>query len=69
MIVPGCGVAQRYWEFNSWDRFKIPKPFSRIKIIYGDPIVVPKGASQTQISEISKEIERKLTELENSVSW
>lgn len=69
MIVPGCGVAENYWQFNSWDKFKVPKPFSRIRVIFGEPIAVPKGASQTQIMETCKLIEAKLTDLENSVQW
>ena len=24
----------RYWELKSWDRFRIPKPFSRVEIIF-----------------------------------
>jgi lysophospholipid acyltransferase (LPLAT)-like uncharacterized protein len=27
----------RAWRLTSWDRFVIPKPFSRIRIAYGDP--------------------------------
>ncbi len=26
------------WRLKSWDRFMIPKPFSRIRIAYGDPV-------------------------------
>jgi lysophospholipid acyltransferase (LPLAT)-like uncharacterized protein len=69
MIVPGTAVADRYWEFNSWDRFKIPKPFARVKVIFSEPIVVPKGSSQTVIAETCKQIETRLNELENSVTW
>ena len=33
-----CGVdARRAWRLRSWDRFCIPKPFTRIKIAYADP--------------------------------
>ncbi|HEU6450768.1 MAG TPA: lysophospholipid acyltransferase family protein [Gemmatimonadaceae bacterium] len=28
----------RAWRLKSWDRFVIPKPFSRIRIAYGDPV-------------------------------
>ncbi len=41
-IVPVIAEASRYWEFNSWDRFKLPKPFAKIKIIYGEPIKIEK---------------------------
>jgi len=28
----------RYWEFRSWDKFKLPKPFSKIYVQISDPI-------------------------------
>ena len=33
--------ADRCWVLNSWDRFLIPKPFSRIVIRYAEPIWIP----------------------------
>ena len=29
-IIPTITSAERKWVFNSWDRFVIPKPFSRV---------------------------------------
>jgi lysophospholipid acyltransferase (LPLAT)-like uncharacterized protein len=29
--------ASRAWRLGNWDRFEIPKPFARVRIIYGDP--------------------------------
>ena len=37
-IVPLCFAAARRWEFGSWDRMKVPKPFSRVVLFAGDPI-------------------------------
>jgi lysophospholipid acyltransferase (LPLAT)-like uncharacterized protein len=31
----------RYWELRSWDRFRIPKPFSRVEIVFGELHRVP----------------------------
>ena len=31
----------RYWTLPSWDKFRIPKPFSRALVLYGDPIHIP----------------------------
>lgn len=40
-IVPvGIGFT-RAWRAKSWDRFAVPKPFSQIVCIAGDPIHVP----------------------------
>lgn len=39
-IIPVVAEASREWVFNSWDRFRCPKPFSRLTINYGEPIQV-----------------------------
>lgn len=40
-IVPTLTSAEKKWVFNSWDRFVVPKPFSRVIIRFGEPIEVP----------------------------
>jgi lysophospholipid acyltransferase (LPLAT)-like uncharacterized protein len=39
-------TATRAWRLKSWDAFMIPKPFSRITIVYSDPTFV--GATDTR---------------------
>jgi len=39
-IVAVACDADREWVFNSWDRFRFPKPFARVKVEYSDPIWV-----------------------------
>lgn len=39
-IVPLAYSALNRWEFRSWDRMKLPKPFARTVIWVGDPIDV-----------------------------
>lgn len=34
-IVPLAATASRSWRLKSWDRFMIPKPFSRVAVAYG----------------------------------
>ena len=41
-ILPTIISSERKWIFNSWDRFMIPKPFSRVIIRFGDEIYIPK---------------------------
>ncbi|MEZ0310513.1 MAG: lysophospholipid acyltransferase family protein [Myxococcota bacterium] len=39
LVLPVVSVASRYWTLSkTWDRMQIPKPFSRVRIIYGPPI-------------------------------
>lgn len=40
-IVPFTVVADDCWYAASWDRFMIPKPFSRVEIRYGDMLRFP----------------------------
>jgi len=44
-IVPFAYAASSAWRLNSWDRFLIPKPFSRIGIALGAPHRVEKRVS------------------------
>jgi lysophospholipid acyltransferase (LPLAT)-like uncharacterized protein len=37
-IAPFYITAENAWFFNSWDRFMVPKPFSRVCLRFGDPI-------------------------------
>ncbi|TKJ42501.1 hypothetical protein CEE37_02105 [candidate division LCP-89 bacterium B3_LCP] len=40
-LIPITFAAEKCWRFNSWDRFVLPKPFSRCVFIYHDPILIP----------------------------
>jgi lysophospholipid acyltransferase (LPLAT)-like uncharacterized protein len=46
-VFPVSAIPQKAWRLNSWDRFMIPKPFSRIELRIGDPIL-PSNFSSTQ---------------------
>ena len=39
-ILPASFAARRRVVFNSWDRFVLPLPFSRVVGIYGEPLEV-----------------------------
>ncbi len=52
-IIPICFAADRAWVFRSWDKFIIPKPFSRTVVSFGQPYIVPR-----KLSEDEKENER-----------
>jgi lysophospholipid acyltransferase (LPLAT)-like uncharacterized protein len=40
-IVP-IGVGhQNPWRVNSWDSFAIPRPFSRVRCLFGEPLPIP----------------------------
>lgn len=65
-ILPVVGLPTRYWEFNSWDRFKIPKPFSQIIIRYGAPIQVKAESDQVSVDKSCAEVTQALKNLHNN---
>ena len=58
-IIPGCVSYENPWVFNSWDRFMVPKPFSRVLIRYGPFIPVPPDElDDERFEELRQEVER-----------
>jgi len=39
-IIPVTCQTDREWVFNSWDRFRLPKPFAQVIVIYHEPIYI-----------------------------
>ena len=48
-VVPVAASGSGAWTFDSWDRFRVPKPFARLVIAYGAPIVVPPRVPEEEI--------------------
>lgn len=44
-IVPLTTGCRGSWRLDSWDRFEIPKPFARVRVITGEPISIPMDAT------------------------
>lgn len=64
-ILPMTFSAERYVQFNSWDRFMLVKPFSRAVVMYGEPLELPKRFASGQKALIQKDLENRLIQLEN----
>jgi lysophospholipid acyltransferase (LPLAT)-like uncharacterized protein len=40
-ILPMAALGARYWTLSkSWDKFRIPKPFTKVSVLYGKPMTV-----------------------------
>lgn len=50
-IIPATVVARSAWRLGSWDRFMIPRPFTRIVISYGAAAHVSAGDARAASSE------------------
>ncbi|RJR26172.1 MAG: DUF374 domain-containing protein [Desulfobacteraceae bacterium] len=63
--VPIIGVvwgANRCWVLNSWDRYLIPKPFSKIAVYYSPPIWVPQRTKGSDLEIYRQKLEKELNE-------
>lgn len=54
VIVPVTAISEKAWYFKSWDRFMLPKPFSKVIIRYGDLIPAPNGDNDDAVEEKRK---------------
>lgn len=61
LLVPYTARPNSFWEFNSWDHFRLPKPFAKIIIAYGKPIHIPKTSEHFEIYQLT--LENELNEL------
>ncbi len=59
ILVMGIGY-DRPWRLNSWDRFAIPRPFSRATFVSGDLIWVPPRAERDDLEHFRKLVENEL---------
>ncbi len=56
-VLPVVALASSFWQFNSWDKFKIPKPFAKIVMLYGEPLL---PQTPEEVTEALKSVEREL---------
>jgi lysophospholipid acyltransferase (LPLAT)-like uncharacterized protein len=59
-ILPVTYSARWKKVFRSWDAFLVPLPFSRVVVVYGEPIYVPASASPTVFQAKRREVETSL---------
>ena len=59
-IIPVASGASRAAYFGGWDRFLIPHPFARLQIAYGEPVYVPRRASEDELQAVADEVEARL---------
>ena len=62
-IIPWHYEADSQWRLKSWDRHKIPKPFTAVVESYGEPFLVPKDLSTEGVSEFCEKLEAELKKL------
>jgi lysophospholipid acyltransferase (LPLAT)-like uncharacterized protein len=63
-VVPFHMEASSKWTANSWDQTQIPKPFTTVGAVIGEPLEVPTDANDTRLETARQELERRLQILE-----
>jgi lysophospholipid acyltransferase (LPLAT)-like uncharacterized protein len=58
VIVPFYIIADQAWYFKSWDRFMLPKPFSRVTLRFGDMIRLPATDDEEEFEAQRVEVEK-----------
>jgi lysophospholipid acyltransferase (LPLAT)-like uncharacterized protein len=64
ILVPVGVSATRRWLAPTWDKYMIPKPFSRAVMIFGEPIHVPQNGTAEEVESARKALETAMHELE-----
>ena len=64
-IVPVAVGASRDWRLHSWDEFRIPRPFARCVVRFGEPIHVSRAVDRAGEEAARKEVEAAL----RGLSW
>jgi lysophospholipid acyltransferase (LPLAT)-like uncharacterized protein len=62
-IFPVTYAATRRRQLRSWDRLIIPLPFSRIVYVAGEPLQVPRHATDTEVETLRQELEARLNRI------
>ena len=50
------------WRLKTWDRFVLPKPFSRVHVVFDDFIRIPKGLDEVAFEAERERVEKILLE-------
>jgi len=64
-VVPLGIEMARFWRLGSWDRFRIPKPFTKTVCFFGPPLELSRDLTEAhaQLAEAMKAVSEKAAEL------
>jgi lysophospholipid acyltransferase (LPLAT)-like uncharacterized protein len=62
-VIPVAVASEKKIMLNSWDRFELIRPGSRVALCFGDPLIVPPDAKGRGLEEFRVELETRLTSL------
>jgi lysophospholipid acyltransferase (LPLAT)-like uncharacterized protein len=53
-VIAVAVAVESVWRLGTWDRFKIPKPFSRVRIAYSDPMTLEASTARAAAEETAR---------------
>jgi lysophospholipid acyltransferase (LPLAT)-like uncharacterized protein len=62
-VVPVAINSSSYWEVKSWDRFRFPKPWSRMDLVIGAPVNIPPDLTGDEMEKWRLLVEKQLNEI------
>jgi len=62
-MLPIACAAKKAWHLGSWDKFILPKPFTRVVIAVGPPVEVATTQSAKDWSPLQSQMEAAMNEL------
>src|SRR5690606_17139587 len=62
-IVPVSASSRPARLLGSWDRFLLMLPFGRARVIWGEPLAVPRRAGEDELAALAGELERRMIAL------
>lgn len=63
-VIPFHAEAASHWSLNSWDRTQIPKPFTTVALVIGEPFTVPADADEAVLEGQRLRLETELAAAE-----
>ena len=63
-VLPFHLEASSHWTTRSWDRTQIPKPFSTVALVIGEPLEVARALDDESMERARRALEERLVQLE-----
>jgi len=58
-IVIAHAQMKKYWELKTWDKFRVPYPFSKVKIIF-ESVTIPADLSEEEFESERISLEERM---------
>ena len=60
VIIPLGVAADAFWQLPTWDRYLIPRPFARVHLHLGEPLLVPPEIPKAEMTRWQERVEAEI---------